>query len=119
MREVDGTAHDQPADRTEQRPDPARRRRRDRGTGGGAAPADRVRDPADRAVPAPDDPGERGDGTEAARLAAGADPGAGRRAAGPGRPGTGPVREALSARAVRRPAAAGRGGPGTGGRSGG
>ena len=54
-----------------------------------------------------------------APLAQGPDPGTGRRAARPGRAGPGRVRRSLPARAVGRPAAAGRGGPGARRRPGG
>ena len=82
---------------------------------GAAAPRHRLRDPADRAVPAPHRRGQHRHGPGAHRLAAQEGPGPGAGAAHPGRPRPGPG-QALPAPAVRRPAAARRRRPGAGGR---
>ncbi len=93
------------------RPDLARRPRRDRGRPGEAAARHRLRHPADRAVPPPDDRGQRGDGAVPARHAEGRRPGAGPGAARAGRARPGDVRRPLPAPALRRSAAARRRGP--------
>ena len=86
LRQDDVAEDGQPADRADLRPDPHRRRRR-RDARADRAPAEhRLRDPADRPVPAPDDRRERRDGAAAARLAEGPAPravrGAARRSSG-------------------------------------
>ena len=53
LRQDDGDAAGQPHDRDDERRHPARRAPRARPRAGRAAPRDRLRDPADRALPAP------------------------------------------------------------------
>ena len=81
---------------------------------GQAAPPDRLRHPADRAVPAPDRRRQRRHGPAAARLGPQEGRRPGPRAARAGRPRPGPLRQALPAPALRRSAAAGRRRPGAG-----
>src|SRR5262249_33698994 len=78
---------------------------------GGPAPQDRVRDPTRRAVPAPDDRGQRRDRATVAGLVEAAHPGACRRTARPRRPRTGALSQALPERVVRWSTTAHRCGP--------
>src|SRR5690606_934571 len=80
----------------------AGRRRRHPRRPGGAAPPDRVRDPARGPVPAPDRAGQHRDRAAAAGWGPAADPGPRRRAAGAERAATVPVRPALPPRSFRR-----------------
>ena len=83
---------------------------------GRAAPRHRLRHPAGRAVPAPDDRDERRDRAAAVRRVQGDRALACGGAAGAGRARPRDVRRPLPAPALRRPAAAGRRGPRAGGR---
>ena len=76
-RDADG----QPPDRHHRAATSSRRQERQGAQAGRAAPRDRLRDPADRPVPAPDRRRQHRDGPEAARLGQGAHPRARRRAA--------------------------------------
>ncbi len=82
LRKDDAAAHDQPADRADERSHLHRERGRDGREPRVPASTHRLRDPADRAVPAPDDRTQRRDGSEDARMeqatAAGARRGAAR-----------------------------------------
>ena len=75
---------------------------------------DRLRHPADRAVPAPEDRHQRDDRAAAVRRDQGDRARARARADDAGRAGPGHVRRPLPAPALRWSAAAGRGGPGAG-----
>ena len=110
LRQVDDAEDDQPADRADHRHDRDRRRRRHPPGPGRAAPQHRLRDPAGRALPAPEDPRQRDDRAAAVRRVEVDRPRAGPRAARPGRSRPGDVRRPLPPPALRRPAAAGRGG---------
>ncbi len=68
LRQDDGDAPRQPHDRDDERRHPPRRGVRPRQAPCRAAPPDRLRDPADRAVPARDHRAEHRDGPAAARL---------------------------------------------------
>ena len=70
LRQDDGDAPGQPHDRDDQRRHPARRRVGPHPHARRAAPRDRLRDPADRPVPAPDDRREHRHRPAPARLAA-------------------------------------------------
>ncbi len=105
MRQDDGDAHGQPDGRDHVRRHPDRRALGPRPLAGRAAARDRLRDPADRAVPAPDDRPEHRHGPGPARLGPPALDGAGDRAARPDRTRARPGRP-LSGPALRRPAAA-------------
>ena len=95
LRQDDDDEDDQPADRADDRPDPARRRGRHPRRPRPAAPPDRLRHPEHRAVPAPDRAHQRRHRAAAARLGQAADPDPGRRAAGDRRPRPGRPRRPL------------------------
>ena len=105
LREVHDAQDDQPADRTDRRPHPHRRRGRHRHGPGEAAPQGRVRDPVRRSLPAHDGRAEHRPRTEDGRLAEGPDQGTGRGDARPRRARPGRVPRPLSAPALRRSAA--------------
>ena len=104
-RDADGQPHDQ----HHRRRHPARWPQRDRAQAGRPAPRDRLRDPADRAVPASVGGRQHRHRAAAAGLVEGAHPRARRRAARAGQPRSGQVPRPLPPRALRRPAAASRG----------
>src|SRR4029077_8270161 len=87
LRQDDHPAHGRPAGRADRGQDPAGRARRGAGPPGGVAAGHRLRDPADRAVPAPDGRGQHRHGPAAERLAPGEGPRSGPGADGAGRPG--------------------------------
>ena len=111
LRQVHDAEDDQPADRADQRSDLPRGSRRDRRGPGQATSPDRLRHPADRALPAPEDRHQRGHRALAHRHAEGRGPPARARAAGPGRARPRRVRRPLPAPALRWSAAARRRGP--------
>ena len=116
LRQDDVAQDGQPAHRADERPHPHRRRgrrdaRRDR-----AAAEHRLRHPAGRPLPAPDDRRERGHRAAAPGLDEGASAGARGRAARARRPGPRQVPRPLPEPAVRRRAPARRRRPGARGR---
>ena len=96
----------QPAHRADIRTHPDRRRRRRHARADGAAAEHRLRHPAGRPVPAPDDRRQRGHRAAAARLAEAPPSGALGRAPGARRPGSREVPRSLPEPALRRRAAA-------------